>query len=269
MMETRRTGALAVFEGVIYPSFNPAVHVVGGETVFPPAVFHFRGDDWGASEEHPFTCVWGHRDGVGDWHVYDEYWSADQSKITCDHLVEIVEKSRGWGWPGEWNEDSKMGPVWIPTPSPYHRETYADPSRPGEINEFARRGIPTLGAASDVYKGIDTIRSLLKIQAATKRPKLTIHERCKHLIEEMRKYRWRRGKKPTEGVGMLNPKVATPIPLKRDDDTVDALRYMIHTATISQGLAPTKMSHRDYVQKRKSVQMDRSQRELAAYATRD
>lgn len=253
MMETRKTGALATFEGVIYPSFNPAIHVVKGDTVFPPGIFHYRGIDWGASEEHPWVCLWGYRDGIGDWVIYDEYWSVDQSRITCDHLVEVVEKSRDWGWPGRWKEDSTMGPVWLPTPNIHFRETYADPSRPGEINEFSMRGVVTLGAATDVYKGIDAVRTLLKVQPATNKPRIMIHERCVHTIEEHRKYRWLKGKKPSETVVTRNPKVATPVPLKRDDDCCDSARYMIFSESISRGLSPGSMSHRDYVKQRHSV----------------
>ena len=238
MLQTRMTGALATFEGVIYPSYSPAVHVVDEDIIFPPNVTHYRGVDWGASEEHPFVCVWGYLDGIGDWYIYDEYWSVDQTRITMDHVAEIQER---WPWP--------VG-------DPNYRMTFADPSRPGEINEFAQRGIDTYPASNDVYKGIDAVRSLLKTNPATGKPKIKISGRnCPHLTEEMRKYRWKRGRRPTEGV-TLNPAVATPVPLKRDDDTVDALRYLIYSASRQHGIAPSSMSHSEY-QKRKGVQIVR------------
>jgi len=255
MLATRMTGALASFEGVIYQSFNPAVHVVDGPTVFPDGVFHYRGGDWGASAEHPFTWIWAYRDGIGDWHVYDEYWSADQGKITLDHLVAIVEQSRGWGWPGKWKEDSEIGPVWLPEESPNHLHSFADPSRPGEINEFGERGVPTFPASNDVLKGIDCVRGLLKIQPSTNRPRLTIHARCKRLIQELRKYRWLRGRRPTEGT-FLNPKTPIVAPLKRDDDLADALRYCIFSAERQRGVGPGSMRHADY-SRRRSVQINR------------
>jgi len=262
MQETRRTGALATFEGVIYPTFNPAIHVVRGETRFPVGVRHYRGVDWGASAEHPFVCIWAYVDAIGDWYVYEEYWSDSQARITLDHVVAIVEKSQTWGWPGHWlgegerEQESKIGPVWVPKQRDVYRDTYADPSRPGEINEFGNRGIPVSAAANDVYKGIDTVRTLLKLQTNGK-PKLVIHERCVHLVEEMRKYRWKRGKKSlVSGGSILNPQVAAPVPLKLADDAVDSLRYLLHTHEISKGLVPTKMSHREWDQQRKSIPMD-------------
>lgn len=254
MIDTRMTGALATFEGVIYSAFLPAVHVVDEirPADIPRGVFHYRGVDWGASEEHPFTTVFGYRDGVGDWFIYDEYWNNSQSKITLDHVVEIVERSQYWGWPGKWQE-SNNGPVFASQQSPHYCETYADPSRPGELNEFNLRGIPSAPAGNDIYKGIDCIRSLLKSRPNGK-PKLLISRKCKHLIEEMRKYRWKKGRKPTEGM-ILNPQVAQPIPLKRDDDTADALRYMIYSAERGRGAAPGSMSHREYAKKRRAVQI--------------
>jgi len=237
MIQTRMTGALATFEGVIFQSFNPAIHAVDEEVILPPNVRHFRGIDWGASAEHPFTCVWGYVDGVGDWYIYDEYWCVDQSRITMDHVDEIENR-----WPWDYG-DYNFGP------------SFADPSRPGEINEFNQRGIVTYPASNDVFKGIDCVRSLLKAQPNTGRPKLLINARnCQHLIEEMRKYRWKRGRRPTEG-GHLNPAVPVAAPLKRDDDTVDSLRYMIYSAgKLDSGRPPGSMQHGEF-ETRKGIQI--------------
>jgi hypothetical protein len=220
--------------------------------------------DWGASEEHPFSAVWGYRDGMGDWFVYDEYWNNSQSAITWDHIVEIYTRSVAWDWPKPCEapvdhprlvklfEDIFAGVR--PSHSVWHHETFADPSRPGELNEFNGSGITTSMAANDVFQGIDCVRALLKPRPTTGAPRLVIHSRCKHLIEEMRKYRWRKGKKPTTGQ-ILNPAVATPTPLKRDDDTVDALRYMIFSVERGRNAVAGSMSHRDYLEERKSVQL--------------
>ena len=256
MRETRMTGALAGFEGVIYAGFSPTIHVIKERLDpgdIPSGVFHYRGIDWGASEEHPFTCVWGYRDGIGDWTIYDEYWSVDQTAITFDHAKNIAERSGFWGWPGFWDKTAEKGGAWHPHQSGNHCESYADPSRPGEINEFSFRGLPTQPAMNNVLKGIDCIRSLLK-----PRPnggvKLRIHERCKHLIQELRKYRWKRGRKANTGT-ILNPQVAIPEPLRLENDTVDALRYLIFSAESGRGAVPGSMSHRDYAAKRASVQL--------------
>ncbi len=257
MRETRMTGALASFEGVIFSGFSPAMHVFGGKfdpEDIPTGVFHYRGVDWGASVEHPFVCLWGYRDGAGYWTIYDEYWSIDQRAITFDHAKNIIEKSEYWGYPGEWDDDFAPGGGWKQHKTcPHHLETYADPSRPGEINEFGTRGIPTMPASNDVFKGIDCIRSLLKPMSDGK-PRLRIHKRCKHLIQEMRKYRWKRGVRPSEG-NSRNPQVAIAAPLKRDDDCVDALRYMIFSAERGRGAVPGSMRYREYAAKRTGIQL--------------
>lgn len=243
MIETRKTGALATYEGVIYEAFNPAVHIIRGEWGPPPGCHHWRGVDWGASTEHPFACTWVAKDGAGDWYVYDEYWNPSQKAITEDHAKAILAKSYEWGWPLPKRQDA------------HYHETFADPSRPGDINAFNVYGIPTHPAFNEVYKGIDAVRGLLKIQQESMKPKLYIHERCVHLIEEIRKYRWMRGKKPTSG-NVLNPKAGRPVPLKRADDLCDAMRYAIASALRGMGMGMGSMRYAEY-EKRRSVKLDR------------
>jgi len=293
LLQTRMTGALATFAGCIYPSFNQAVHVDAEPITFPPGVEHMRAIDWGASEEHPQTCVWGYTDAIGEWHIYDEYWSADQTRITIDHAVEIMARSLLWGWPPPlhvWQSDdpilrrfcelvrerlteldnTTLGRVeWLDR---YLREpgsnhtlrpedtfgyTFGDPSRPGEMQSFTRYGIQMAPASNDVYDGINTVRSLLKIHPYTGRPRIYIHPRCVHLIEEFRKYRWKKGREPHDG-GVLNPQVARPEPLKRADDTVDALRYLVYSPTRQRGESPKSVDHRAQIGKdRQGIQLDR------------
>jgi phage terminase large subunit-like protein len=243
MRETRMTGALATFEGAIYTTYSPSVHVVDDSAMqfpFPLNCTHYRAIDWGASVEHPFVCLWGYVDGAGDWWIYDEYWSVDQSRVTEDHVREIYERSLAWGWPERGNVH------------PCFRETFADPSRPDNIEEFGQRGIFVTPASNNVYQGIDYVRSLLKVNPASGKPRLHIHRRCRHLTEEMRKYRWKRGRKPTSGV-ILNPEVARPVPLKRDDDCCDAVRYLVFSEARGRGAAPTSTDYRDRTKTRRSI----------------
>jgi hypothetical protein len=206
MLETRKTGAFASYEGSIYQTFNPRIHLVD-DIEIPPGAWHFRSIDWGASAEHPFVTLWLFRDGLGDYHVYDEYWNNSQHLTALDHIAEIKDR-HPW-----------------PTNNARYGSTYADPSRPDLINLFAAHGIPVSPANNNVYKGIETVRSMLKLNSMTNRPRLLIHRgNCPHLAKEMRTYRWRR----SNGRG-INPQVAAPTPLKRNDDCVDALRYGLHS----------------------------------------
>lgn len=221
MLQVRMTGALATFEGVIYPSFSQSVHVCEPEDI-PAGVFHHRAIDWGASAEHPFVCLWGYVDGEGNWTIYDEYWNTSQERLLSDHIHEIEERSYAWGYPLDYARN------------PYYGACFADPSRPDNIAAFNAAGVWIEPASNDVFNGIECVRVHLKTNPVTRRPKLRIFNTCKHLIEEMRMYRWKRSKKATDG-GVLNPVAAVPAPLKRDDDTVDALRYMLFSAQMQEG----------------------------------
>ncbi len=218
----RLTGASPTFVGQIYQTFNPAIHVIPHDQfAFPPNAQHYRGLDWGASAEHPFVCLWGYRDGMGDWWVYDEYWNNSQGMTMKGHADEVAAR---WEWP---DGEQEYGPA------------YGDPSRPDVLNLFNELGIVTYPARNSVYKGIDTIRSFLKVNPATTKPRLFIcRERCPHLIQELQSYRWKQSGANHTGFARQAP---PPVPLKKNDDTCDALRYMIYSVESSQGTAPGSM----------------------------
>ena len=239
MKDTRQIGTLASFEGVIYPGFDRAIHVVDeNEIEIPPNVYRGTATDWGASVEHPFVTVFGYRDGAGCWTIVDEYWSIDQTKITIDHANAVLDICDHWGWPVILDKAaSRSGRRIASEVDPHMLPNFADPSRPGEMNAFSAYGIPTMPACNSVYDGILYIRDLLKYVEALEQPRLIISSRCKHLISELRKYRWRRGSKPGGGT-TLNPAVAKPEPLKKDDDCCDGLRYLCYSGDRQGGEAP-------------------------------
>lgn len=215
MQDTRRIGAFASYEGAIYQSFDGKIHLVD-EIEVPPAVWHRRGIDWGASAEHPFVCLWGFKNALGQWFIYDEYWNNSQTVTILDHIDEIKDRHR---WPAN---------------SPYHGTTYADPSRPDLINMLSVNGIAMSPANNNVYQGIEAIRKALKVVPGRNEPGLFIDRiACPILAREMRTYRWKR----SSGQG-LNPVAAKPEPLKRNDDAVDALRYMIYSDYEYKGHVP-------------------------------
>jgi len=216
MSETRLHGAFASYEGQIYKTFNPQIHLVT-DTVIPDNVTHKRAIDWGAGEENAFVMLWGFRDSLGCWWIYDEYYTTDQTMTWEDHCDFIKnEKSH-------WDESD-----------PNYHETYAPPDRPDLFREFAKYGIPCSGANNAVFDGIETVRRLLKI---TKHgfPRLYIDKvRCPNLARYIKTYRWERS---AAGPRAVNPRDAKPQPLKKDDHAPDALRYLVHSdvATITTG----------------------------------
>jgi len=260
LVETRLRGALATFEGAIYPGFNMAVHVVPDEylRVIPSGCWHALGTDWGSSVEHPHVTIWGCMDAVGDWWIYDELWNCDQTRTTFDRAQEVVARCAAWRWPVGRGQAHGREILKLLGTDPHFGMNFADPSRPGEINEFSMYGVPSLPAANSVYDGINLLRSLFKIQPNTGRPRIFIAKRCKHLIDELRKYRWRKSRKPTEG-NFLNPAVAAPQPLKREDDAPDALRYLVasyHRARYGAVKDHPAADPAAGTPKRKSIQLD-------------
>lgn len=264
MVGTRMRGDLASFENLIYPNFNRDLHTIAHRQIsFPPGVKHAMATDWGSSVEHPQVTVWGYQDGAGVWVIYDEYWSVDQTMIQIDHATEVLKRCRRWGWPVVEDERLPTGLRIDNAEAPLYGLNYADPSRPGELNTWNAYGIPTAPASNAVYPGILHVRDLLKVQPTINSPRLLISSRCVHLISEFRKYRWRRGFRPG-GAPALNPTAAKPEPLKKDDDTCDAARYLVYSSDHQSGDTPTSAAHSGERQSR-TVQIHRqAARDLSA-----
>lgn len=232
MLETRLTGAFASYEGAIYQSLNPAIHFIGNDDVTHPPNSHYRrAIDWGGGPDNAFVCLWAYRTGKGQWVVYDEYYSTDQTMTTVDHLC-AVEDHEHW-----------------PDNNPHYGTTYADPSSPSDLRIAAklstyadgRSNIWITPAANNVHEGIEHVRWLLKPDllvghngTAHKEPRLFIHKAaCPNLARQMRTYRWMRGQE----MG-INPRDARKEPLKKDDHAVDALRYLLFSEARITGAVP-------------------------------
>lgn len=275
---TRLTGGMAGFEGAIYTTFDPAIHVVEDDSMLElPLVSHSRAVDWGDSEKHATVCGWGCKDRDGNWLIYDEYWTTDQTKVQVDHAIEIVARSIRWGWPIpdavlkpaehqaylakkvlERLEFKHDGPniderrekflerlKKLEHKTQHFGYTYGDPSRPGSLRQFSGWGIPMAPASNDVYEGINLVRSLLKVSPFTGRPKLFIHKRCVHLIDEMGQYRW-------------DPRKAVkPQPLKDRDDAVDMARYLLYSDSRHSDELPGQVPSGKVQEMPRSVRLER------------
>ena len=229
MLETRMTGEFARYEGAIYQTFNPEVHLRPNIEWQQCKQFR-RGIDWGASIEHPFVCLWAAQDGNGQWRVFDEYRStAQESAVT--HAINIIQRRP---WPS--GEDARFGTTWV------------DPSRPDNITLFAEMGIDVTPANNAVDAGIETVRHALKINHGTGEPGLIIDdENCPNLAKNIATYRWLQSSRKG-----LNPNAARPQPLKFQDDECDALRYILFSERTIAGATPDSL--RLDLRKRESIQ---------------
>ena len=93
------------------------------------------------------------------------------------------------------------------------------PDEPEHISAFKRNGIfPIKKANNSVSAGIETLGTLFFIDENNHK-RIRVHESCKVLISELPRYRWKES-----GEGGIKED-----PVKEDDDSVDALRYCLHS----------------------------------------
>lgn len=235
MRETRETGAWSSYEGLIYPSFNRQIHLVENIEI-PHGVIHKRGIDWGAGPSNAFVVLWGFKDSLGAWWIYDEYYTTRQDYTWEDHCREIHAKD-GWDLVRKSDETWELEPLNCRTRWHYGQAnfqvTYAPPDRPDLFRELGKYLLPCASANNNRYDGIETVRRHLKINEMTGEPKLFIDRiRCPNLARYMQTYRWMAPVKRA-----VNMKDARPIALEKNAHAPDACRYLLHSDATHAGLA--------------------------------
>lgn len=232
MLDVRMKGLFGNFAGAVYPEFNPLIHCTPADWEIPVAWHHRRAIDFGFSIEHPFACVWSCHDGRGRTVIYDEYWSNDTSMSVIDHYKIIADK---YHWP-------KL--------NPYYGCTYVDHDLDAirtlqKVDEYTNKQYeaPSMHlAVKNVSEGIEHVKYLLKptmqVEPGKFEPRLKIvRANCPHLMKEMISYR--RPKQMTEGP---NSAAVSQDPVKKDDDTVDAMRYVLFSEAKRTGITPSTVA---------------------------
>lgn len=203
---TFRQEVLAEFVGgggLIFPMFDPAIHVIDNATL-PPALRRVRALDPGM--RHPTACLWMVADREGTVIVEDEYCVSD--KTIREHAFAIRAQHGGRGLA-----------YTVIDPSAAHR----DPVTGLSLQlEYARHGLPTRPAVNDVALGIEAVRKRLEPDPVTTVPRLAVMRRCGGLIRELLAYRWADLRDAAEYA-------VRAAPHKVQDDLCDALRYAVAT----------------------------------------
>lgn len=201
MRATREHGAFASRSGAVFKEFRRHLHII--EPFELPSHWHrIRGIDFGWN--HPTACVWVGRDMDHNYFVYDSYMAS--GRLLEEHARDINAR--------DWQDRPEYG------------RTYADTAGGQEIAEFTRYGIQCSGARKSIELGIECVRRLLMPQPMTKKPRLFIMktDNNKMLIKQIQQYHWDtplgKGDRMRE---------ARDLPVKFNDDLVDALRYAIYT----------------------------------------
>lgn len=201
-------GSFDVFEGQIYPDFKPSVHVVA-PFVIPQNWKKIRCMDWG--ENNPTTCMWLAIDEEGNIWLYKEYYK--RKEFTPYHAAEIKRI----------NGDDKIA------------YTVMDPSVVGRRGttgkkidaEYAEYGIRLRMGNNSVDAGIARMHKYLfvdptRIHPITKTkgsPRFFVFNTCTHFLDEVEGYRRKKVTNVDED--------PSEKPLKKDDHTLDAVRYGI------------------------------------------
>lgn len=190
-----------VFEGQIYPGFSEKRHMAVPEPWRRNGhELNFASIDWGI--RNPTAILSGFVDFEGVLWVEDEFYYPNGGDAVLPSAAAWC-KARGIS-----------GVVGDPSMLARARDG-------GESvgSRLAQEGVFVRPGNNEVLLGIEEVRRRLSrtVDGTDRgRPLLQIHPRCEHLIQELKQYRW-----APDHTGLAREQ-----PLKRDDHTCDALRYM-------------------------------------------
>lgn len=195
-----RHGRWVQAEGVVYPEWDPDVHLVDWFAI-PEDWPRLRSIDFGYT--HPFCCLWGALDGDGRLFIYAQIYYTERT--VARHSTDIKAHSKG----------------------ERYRATVADHDAEDRAT-LREHGISTRPARKAVSVGLEKVRERLVV-AGDGKPRLFVLRDC--LIEKDHKlaeagqpwaldqefdaYLW------AEGLGKKDQ------PVKEFDHGQDALRYMV------------------------------------------
>jgi PBSX family phage terminase large subunit len=186
-------GAWCVAEGAIYDMWDESRHVV---SELPDMRRHLLGIDYGTT--NPFAAVL-LGEGVDDRLYVVGEWRHD-SRATHRSMTDAQYSAAL----RKWLAALGVTPEW----------TFVDPSAASFSTQLWQDGHPGLARASnEVADGIRSVSSLLAAG------RLLVHESAEGLLGELPGYSW--DPKATER--------GEDAPLKVDDHSADALRYVIHS----------------------------------------
>lgn len=187
--------------GAIYPMFKQAIHTLQPQE-FPDHYERVVAMDWGMRNDTAilFAAI----SETGKVYVYDMLYGNGK---TVSQWADIL-RSR---------HDFNLISQWI-----------IDPAALSQAREFGNFGIhfisynpETMKKINDVHIGINLVQQYLL------EGKIQIFKHCEVLIKQMEQYQW----EPNNSKIGLD---ARPRPLKKDDHSVDALRYLISARITSK-----------------------------------
>jgi phage terminase large subunit len=207
-------GSFDAFEGQVYHEFRRDVHVIK-PFVIPDTWTKIIGADHGY--RNPAAFLWAAVDYDDNIYVYREFYEREWliEEIVKgkpkDNLPGILSMSRG----------ERIDGIYI-DPSTRNRRGSNGLSDWDAYTEHLPGGLTLIPAQNDKTSGIDRVKSFLKINPRTNKPRLFVFDTCVNLIDEMARYRY--AEIPQQRQGRVAEKEE---PMKVDDHACDALRYLL------------------------------------------
>lgn len=216
-------GSFDAFEGMVYHEFRRDVHVIQ-PFVIPKEWTKVIGIDHGF--RNPAAWIWGAVDYDENVYIYREFYEREWL------IEEILKGNSKQGKPGtlQLMRGEKIDQARI-DPSVRAVRGQTGQSDWDLYMENLPKDFPLFPANNEKTTGIDKMKSYLKINPKTNKPRLFIFNTCHELIDEFSKYRYKELSTNQKG-----KQAEKEEPMKVDDHALDALRYLI----MSRPEAPTQ-----------------------------
>ena len=191
-------GLWIVAEGLVYDTFNTDKHTITPAEILQKIttgeiVEYFLGVDWGWN--HPTAVILFGYSRQGDYYIIDELYA---QKVEADAVIKWIDQKQ--------NEYKR-----------FFSFANCDNARP-EQNDKLRRltNLVIYEEKPKVEDSIALVRSVINYD------KLNVSTKCVHTLQELETYRY-----PTEDE-RLKSTVQADLPVKMNDDCMDAMRYGLY-----------------------------------------
>lgn len=217
-LESRKYGRFVGSEGLVYKEFDENVNVIQPFNV-PQEWYDNISIDPGLN--NPLSAHWYAVDFDGNVYVIAEHYAKGKDINYHANMIKNICKSLNW-------KKSFDGRYSALIDSAANQRTLASSKSVAEL--FLELGINVNTKVNkDLFSGISRVKSFLR--SADNKTKLFIFSNCVNMIREFKSYFWGQGDNP----------------IKKDDHSLDELRYYIMTKPQNEEKPPQK----SYIEKYK------------------
>lgn len=197
-LESRCYGKFLSHGGLVYPEFDPSVHLIDPFEI-PKEWQDKISIDPGLN--NPLSAHWYAVDFDNNVYVVAEHYEAKRDIVYHSEKIKAISKKLGWHTGLNGNYEALIDSAANQTTLAYNKSV---------TELFFENGIAVNPKVNkDLFSGINKVKSYLK--DANGNSKLFIFKTCENLIREIKGYSWGSGDTPT----------------KKDDHALDELRYYI------------------------------------------